>query len=135
MKEVDLATLVAVFQEMLGWTFWPLVALAAIATLSFLRVLLRDRGLIPRRLVWAEVLGVFGGVVAVFVMFTVTSSGFADMGGPIDWLLVLAIFAFGAVGTSVALYAVLGLLPEPPRLSVGRAAQPDLSRRAAFTAK
>lgn len=109
MKELDLATLVAVFQEMLGWTFWPLVALAALVTLIFLRVLLRDRRLVPQRLVWAEALGVMGGVVAVLVMFTVTSSGFADMGGPIDWLLVLAIFGFGTIGTALGLYAALGL--------------------------
>jgi len=117
MKELDFATLVAVFQEMLGWTFWPLLALAALATLAFLRVLLRDRSLIPQRLVWAEVLGLFGGVVAVLVMFTVTSSGFADMGGPIDWLLVLAIFGFGTIGTALGLYAALGLFR--------RAAQPS----------
>lgn len=82
MKDLDFATLVAVFQEMLGWTFWPLVVLAVLATLSFLRVLLRDRALIARRLVWAEVLGLFGGMAAVFIMFTVTSSSFADLGGP-----------------------------------------------------
>jgi len=114
MKELDLATLVAVFQEMLGWTFWPLVGLAALATLAFLRVLLRDRSLIPQRLVWAEALGVMGGVVAVFVMFAVTSSGFADLGGPIDWLLVLAIFGMGTVGTALGLYAALGLFRRRP---------------------
>ena len=113
MKDLDLATLVAVFQEMLGWTFWPLVALAALATLSFLRVLLRDRALIARRLVWAEVLGLFGGLAAVFIMFTVTSSGFADLGGPVDWLLVLGIFGFGTIGTALGLYAALGLLRRP----------------------
>jgi hypothetical protein len=57
------------------------------------------------------------------------------MGGPIDWLLVLAIFGFGAAGTALGLYAAMGLFPVPPRLSVEPAAQPDLSRRAAFTAK
>lgn len=109
MKELDLATLAAVFQEMLGWTFWPLVALAVLITLAFLRVLLRDRSLIPQRLVWAEALGVMGGAVAVFVMFTVTSSGFGDMGGPVDWMLVMGIFVFGTIGTALGLYAALGL--------------------------
>jgi hypothetical protein len=109
MKELDLATLVAVFQEMLGWTLWPLVALAALATLLFVWVLLRDRGLVARRLVWAEVLGVVGGVAAVFVMQAVTHSRFADLGGPIDWLLVGGIFGVGFVGTAIGTYGVAGL--------------------------
>jgi hypothetical protein len=40
----------------------------------------------------------------------VTHSGFADLGGPIDWLLVLGIFAFGAIGAALGCYALFGLL-------------------------
>lgn len=110
MKDVDLATLVAVFHEMLGPLLWVLAALAAVATVAFLAVLLRERGLRPRRLVWAELLGLAGGAGAVLFMQAVTHSGFADIGGPIDWVLVLAIFAAGAVGTALGAYALLGML-------------------------
>lgn len=120
MKDLDITTLLAVFQEMLGWTLWPLIALAVLATLAFLFVLLRDRGVVPRRLVWAEALGVAGGVAAVMVMFAVTNSGLGDLGGPVDWLLVVAIFAMGLIGTAIGAYALFGLLAEAPR----RAATP-----------
>lgn len=109
MKDLDLATLIAVFQELLGWTLWPLILGAGLATLAFLFVLIRDRGVVPRRLVWAELLGLAGGVVAVLVMQRVTHSGFEDLGGPIDWLVVLGIFAAGAVGTAVFVYALSGI--------------------------
>jgi hypothetical protein len=109
MKSVDLATLLAVFQEMLGWTLWPLLALAALVTLAFLYVLLRDRGLCPRRLVWSEAAGLLGGIAAVLFMQAVTSSGFADIGGPIDWILVATIFLAGLVGGTMAAYAALGM--------------------------
>jgi hypothetical protein len=120
MKDLDIATLLAVFQEMLGWALWPLIALAVLATLVFLFVLLRDRGVVPRRLVWAEALGVAGGVAAMMVMFAVTNSGLGDLGGPVDWLLVVGIFAMGLIGTAMGTYAVFGLLGGAPR----RAAKP-----------
>jgi hypothetical protein len=110
MKDLDLATLVAVFQEMLGWSFWAIVAASALATLAFVAVLLRDRGIVPARLVRAEALGVLGGAAAVLAMFAVTNSSVSDLGGPIDWLLVLGIFLVGLFGTAVGAYALMGLL-------------------------
>lgn len=109
MKDLDLATLIAVFRELLGWTLWPLILGAGLASFAFIFVLIRDRGVVPRRLVWAQLLGLAGGMVAVLTMQRVTHSGFDDLGGPIDWLVVLGIFAAGAVGTAVFVYALLGL--------------------------
>ncbi len=110
MKEIDVATLLAVFQEMLGPLLWVLIALAAAATVLFVWVLLRERGLRPRRLVWAELAGLAGGIAAVAFMLSVTQSQLADIGGPIDWVLVAAIFLAGGIGTVVAAYGVLGAL-------------------------
>jgi len=110
MKDLDAATLLAVFEEMLGWTMWPLLAIAVLATLAFLWVLWRDGGLRPGLLVTAQLLSVLGGIAAVLIMLIVTHSAFTDMGGPIDWLLVLGIFVGGAVGTGLGLYALFGLI-------------------------
>jgi hypothetical protein len=126
MKDLDAATLLAVFQEMLGWTLWPLIAVAVLATLAFLYVLLRDRGVVPRRLVWAEALGVAGGLAAVMLMFTVTNSGLSDLGGPVDWLLVVGIFAAGLIGAAIGAYALFGLVSGAPR----RAPKPSTSAEA-----
>jgi hypothetical protein len=51
-----------------------------------------------------------GGIAAILVMQRVTHSGFADIGGPIDWVLGIAIFAGGAMATLIAAYALLGLM-------------------------
>jgi drug/metabolite transporter (DMT)-like permease len=109
MKDLDLGTFLAVFQEMLGPLLWVLLAVAVLATLAFVLVLLRDQGLRPRRLVWSEVAGLVGGVGAVLFMQAVTHSGFADIGGPADWVLVALIFVLGAAGATVLTYAALGL--------------------------
>ncbi len=109
MKDLDLWTVVAVFQEMLGWTLWPIVAACVLATLAFLLVLMRDRRVVARRLLYAEAMGVLGGIGAVATMFLVTSSSPADLGGPIDWLLALGIFVAGGVGTVVGFYALIGI--------------------------
>jgi hypothetical protein len=110
MKELDFPTLFAVFHEMLGPLLWVLVALAGLATLAFCFVLLRDRGLVSRRLVWAEAIGLAGGVGAVLFTKAVTQARFAYLGGPIDWLLLAAIFVLGTIGTALGVYAALGVL-------------------------
>jgi hypothetical protein len=109
MKELELSVFLAVFEEMLGPWLWIGLAAAAVALIAFVAVLLRDGGIRPRRLVWSEVVAAIGGVAAVLVMQAVTHSGFDDIGGPIDWVLGIAIFAAGALMTLVASYAVLGL--------------------------
>lgn len=113
MKDLDLATLVAVFQEMLGWSFWAILAGCVLATLAFAYVLLRDRGVVAARLVRAEAIGVAGGVAAVVAMFAVTNSGPGDMGGPIDWLVAVGIFVAGLIGAAIAAYALMGLFARP----------------------
>ena len=39
-----------------------------------------------------------------FIMQAVTHSTMADIGGPIDWVLGLLVFAVGAVGTTMLAY-------------------------------
>lgn len=115
MKELDVGTFVAVFHEMLGPWLWVIAALAVVATLLLAIVLVRDRGIVSRRLVWAEVAGLGGGVAAVLVMQGVTHSGFSDIGGPVDWVLIALIFAAGAAGATIGVYGVMGLLAGPLR--------------------
>lgn len=113
MKELDPLVFLAVFEEMLGPWLWVGLAAGALALLGFLVVVLRDRGLEPRRLLWSELAALAGGVAALLAMQRVTHSGFADIGGPVDWVLGIAIFAAGALATLVAAYALLGLLRRP----------------------
>jgi 4-amino-4-deoxy-L-arabinose transferase-like glycosyltransferase len=132
MKELDLWVFVAVFEEMLGPWLWVTLGVAALAVIGLVYVLLRDRGLHARRLLWSQVAGVFGGVAAVLVMQRVTHSGFNDIGGPIDWVLGIAIFAAGAVGTLMASYALLGITGQ--RVAPSPAAPSRAPRRAVRTA-
>jgi hypothetical protein len=110
MKELDPAVFVAVFQEMLGWMFWPLVAVIVLGGLAFLFVLVRDRRIVGRRLLVAELGGLAGGVFGVWFMQWITNSGFRDIGGPIDVVLVIGIFAAGLIGGTILSYVLLGLI-------------------------
>ena len=118
MKELEIGVFVAVFVEMLGPVlFWLLIAAVLVVTLAFVWVLARDRGLDSKRLVRAQVVGVLGGVAAVLFMQWITNSGFRDIGGPIDLLLVALIFVLGAIGAAILAYtaqAVVGGEPERP---------------------
>jgi len=110
MKDLDISVFIAVFQEMLGPFLWLLVAIAVLGSLAFLFLLIRDRGLFSRRLIGAELLGVLGGVVALFIMWFVTDSSLFDVGGPIDWVLVAIIWAVGAIGSAILAYVALSYL-------------------------
>jgi len=110
MKELDPLILIAVFQEMLGPLLWLLIAIVLVSTLAFLGLLLRERKILSRRLMWSEVIGLFGGVISLVVMARVSSSGYSDAAGPADWILVAAVFAAGAIGTTVIFYTLFGWL-------------------------
>ena len=110
MKELDPRILLAVFQEMLGTMLWPLLALVLLGTLAFLLLVLRERGLRSRRLVRAQLLALPGGALALWIMASVSSSGFTDAAGPADWLLIMLVFALGAVGAVVVGYTLAGWL-------------------------
>jgi uncharacterized membrane protein YfcA len=110
MKDLDPMVFLAVFQEILGRTFWPLVLFVVICALGLLVILVRERGLDARRLVWSELVGLAGGFVGIWFMLFITSSRLEDLGGPIDWLLATGIWAAGAVGATIATYIVLYLM-------------------------
>jgi len=109
MDSIDPLTLIAIFQEMLGVFLWPLLAFGVLAPLLFIAAAWRDRGLRARRLVWSEALGLAGGALALGLMALVSSSGFTDAGGPIDWLLIVAIFVLGMLWTAFAAYGIAAI--------------------------
>lgn len=115
MKDLDPAVFIAVLQEILGLFFRPLVAFVVIVAAAFLYVRVRDRGVVSARFLWSEVVGLLGGVVAIWFTFFITSSNLADIGGPIDWVLLIVLFVLGAIGGTIATYVVLGLVSGRPR--------------------
>ncbi len=117
MQELEIGVFVSVFIEMLGPVlFWLLVLASLAVTIAFFWVLVRDRGLDSRRLVRAQLVGLAGGVAAVLFMQWITNSGFGDIGGPIDLMLVALIFILGAIGAAILAYTVQAVVlgePEP----------------------
>jgi hypothetical protein len=115
MKDFDPMVFLAVFQEMLGPLLWLLLALAVGGVALFVAVVARERRLVLRRFLWSEVAGFLGAAAAIGLLWGVTHSGPADAGGPIDWLLVLAIFVAGWSGGLVLFYAAAGIVAPAPR--------------------
>ena len=111
MKTLDPMVFYAVLVEMMGpWLLWSLILTAAFGIAGFLWTLLRERGISSKRLVFSEIVGIFGGIGALVLMAYVTVSGFTDAGGPVDWLLVGLIWGCGLAGTTILSYAILGLI-------------------------
>lgn len=108
MKDMDLMILLAVFQEMMGPLLWVLLALIVGGLAAFVALLAAERGLRSPRLVRAQALGLVGGALALVLMAKVSSSGYTNAGGPVDWLLITFIFGIGLVGTTILLYTLAG---------------------------
>lgn len=110
MQELDPLMFLAVFQEMLGPLLWVLVVASATATVAFVTLLVREKGIVSSRLVRAEIAGVFGGGLALVLMAQVSSSGFTDAGGPADWFLIGLVYGAGLIGTIILFYSVVGVV-------------------------
>ncbi len=114
MEEFSLMTLIAVFEEMFGRAlWWVLVAVAAVITLAWLYVLIRDRAVSWRKFLLAQLSMPVGAVLAVIFVLWVTNSSLADIGGPIDVIVLLGVAVLGAVGLSILVYVAQSLLKKP----------------------
>jgi hypothetical protein len=111
MEEMTLGTILAVFEEMFGrGLFWAMVAVAVVITVGYIYVLIRDREMSMRKFLLAQLSMPIGGIAAVWFVLWVTRSGLQHMGGPIDALLLLGIFAAGAVGFAILVYVAQSLV-------------------------
>ncbi|AMY69719.1 DUF5368 domain-containing protein [Frigidibacter mobilis] len=116
MKDLTFETLIAVFEEIFGFgLFWAMVAAAALVTVAFVYVLIRDRNLESRRLVRAELLAPVGAIAAIWFVQAMTSSGFRDIGGPIDVIVLIGIGVAGGVGLTILSYVAQALAGGPQR--------------------
>ena len=116
MKEMTLETLIAVFEEMFGrGLFWAMVVAAVIVTVAYVYVLIRDRAISWRKFLLAQISMPFGAVLAVWFVLTMTQSRVADLGGPLDLIVFLAVAAGGAVGGAVLVYTLHSLVRPPQR--------------------
>ncbi|TVP72279.1 MAG: hypothetical protein EA339_07135 [Rhodobacteraceae bacterium] len=111
MEEFSFMTILAVFEEIFGrGLFWAMVVVAALITVTYLFVLIRDRSMSMRKFLLAQLSMPFGGAAAVWFVMIMTNSSFADIGGPIDWIVLLGVFAAGAVGFAILVYVIQSLM-------------------------
>lgn len=111
MKELTLGTLLAVFEEIFGrGLFWAMVVVAALVTLAYLFVLIRDRSVSWKKFLLAQLSMPVGAVAAVVFVQSVTDSSFADLGGPVDVIILLGIAIVGAVGMAILVYTLEALI-------------------------
>ena len=111
MEQLTLETLIAVFEEIFGRTlFWVMVVAAAVITLAYIYVLIRDRSVSMRKFLLAQLSMPIGAVAAVVFVQSVTHLHLRDIGGPIDVIVLLGVAAMGAVGTAIFVYTAQSLL-------------------------
>ena len=111
MKDLTFGTLIAVWEEMFGrGIFWAMVVVALVVTALYLYVLIRDRRMSMRKFLLAQLSMPVGAVAAVAFVLSVTNSRLADMGGPIDAIMLLGIAGVGAVGFAILVYVAQSLV-------------------------
>jgi uncharacterized membrane protein YhaH (DUF805 family) len=116
MKDLTLETLLAVFEEIFGrGLFWSMVAVAAIVTLAYLYVLIRDHSISWRKFLLAQLSMPVGAVAAVLFVQTMTHSHLRDLGGPVDLIVIFGVAAMGAVGLAILVYTAQSLIRPPQK--------------------
>ncbi|MBE1236844.1 DUF5368 domain-containing protein [Phaeovibrio sulfidiphilus] len=114
MKELTLTTMIAVFEEIFGsGLFWAMMLLAAVITVAYVYVLIRDRAVSMRKFLWAQVSMPVGAVVAVVFVLAQTNSALRHTGGPVDVFVLLGVALLGAVGMAILVYTGQSLLRPP----------------------
>jgi hypothetical protein len=88
-----------------------MVVAAVAITAAYLYVLVRDRSMSMRKFLLAQLSMPFGAAV-LFVQL-ITNSGFSDIGGPIDLIVLLGVASLGAVGIAVLVYTLQIAIIEP----------------------
>jgi uncharacterized membrane protein YhaH (DUF805 family) len=111
MKELTPETLIAVFEEIFGrGLFWAMVAAAVLVTVGYLYVLIRDHRVSWKKFLLAQLSMPFGAVAAVWFVLAMTDSRLADMGGPVDLIVLLGIAVLGAIGAAILVYTLQSLI-------------------------
>ena len=111
MKDLTFTTMIAVFEEIFGrGLFWAMVIAAVLITAAYLYVLIRDRSMSMRKFLLAQLSMPFGALAAVVFVQLMTNSGFSDIGGPIDLIVLLGVAALGAVGIAILVYTIQSLM-------------------------
>jgi amino acid transporter len=82
---------------------------ALVITALYVYVLVRDRSLSMRKFLWAQLSMPIGAIAAVLFVQGITSSGFKDIGGPIDVIVLLGVAVLGAVGLAILVYTAQAL--------------------------
>ena len=117
MKDLTFGTLIAVFEEIFGrGLFWAMVAAATIVTLGYFFVLIRDRAVSWKKFLWAQLSMPFGALAAVLFVQLMTHSGFGDVGGPVDVIVLLMVAVAGAIGLAILVYTLESLVRSKSRL-------------------
>jgi uncharacterized membrane protein YhaH (DUF805 family) len=111
MKDMTVGTILAVFEEIFGrGLFWAMVVIAALVTVAYLYVLIRDHSISWRKFLLAQLSMPIGAIAAVWFVLAMTSSRLSDLGGPVDVIVFLGIAVAGAIGIAILVYTLQSLL-------------------------
>lgn len=112
MKTIEIAILWAVFHEMLGVWLWIGLCLTLLGLGIFIRLIKSEQKWVYRRLLVSQAWGLLGGFISLIGIVWLSSSGFTDAGGPIDWLLIASIYMMGWLSSSIWAYNLIAIGPK-----------------------
>lgn len=110
MKEFQFDTLWAVMQIMLGAFFWPALIVIILTITAFCYLLVKEKGLVACRLKGSSLVGLLGGILALYLLFSISQASISDIGGPINLILVVLAYFGGFLASTMLLYSIMGFV-------------------------
>lgn len=105
MEEFKISVFIAIFEEMFGFfLWWSLVIIGVVIAVLFFYFLIKEKrtSMVDFRL--ASIAAPIGAIIAVFVVFWLTVSGFSDLRGTVDYILISIIAFSAALAAFVCVY-------------------------------
>ncbi len=107
MEEFNIGSFIVIFEEMFGaFFFWFLVLAAVAVVLFFVYIKISNESLKTKQYQWWKFALPLGAIIPVLFVQWISGSNFADIGGPIDVIVIVLIATGGAVGAAVLAYLV-----------------------------
>lgn len=90
--------------------FWPALIVIILTITAFCYLLVKEKGLVACRLKGSSLVGLLGGILALYLLFSISQASISDIGGPIDLILVVLAYFGGFLASTMLLYSIMGFV-------------------------
>ncbi len=104
MKEFEISVFITIFEEMFGFfLWWSLVVIGVVVATLFFYFIIKEKFFSFKL---PSITALFGAIIAIFVVLSLTDSTLGDLNGTVDFVLIFLVALSGAIATFACVYVI-----------------------------